>query len=325
MDSLKREEFLQILTRLSEFVDTFIDTGKFDEVADIYNTIYPFTLSGRFQNEASSMINYFFRSDQFIKRLMDAFTIWSKLNRNGIIKLTRAMRLYLIGPMMDLVITTADESLRGLFISVLSGMGSDVADEAAKRLNNERADVIRNMICLIRRCKGRKHTKEVRNFLSHKDRDVKIEALKTLIEFRTPDSLTYLKENLKSSDPALRERTIMLLGKYKLKEFVPYLLRQLEKRDIFGYKLSHKKVIVQSLARIGDPSSIETLKKVIQSKSLLFRSSLNELKIEIFRTLNNYPLHSIIPLAETGMKSKDKDISSISRRIIEDAGKYARD
>lgn len=325
LDSLKREEFLQILTRLSEFVDIFIDTGRFEEVADIYNAIYPFTLSGRFKDEASGMINYFFRSDQFKKRLMNAFTIWGKLNREGIIKITRAMRLYLIGPIVDLVITTEDDSLRGLFLSILSEMGSDVADEAVRRLDSERADVIRDMIYLIRRCDGRKYTKEVRNFLSHKDMDVKIEALKTLLDFRTPDSLTYLKEYLKSNDPDLRERAVILIGIYKLKQFVPYLSRQLEERDIFGYKLSYKKAIIHSLAQIGDPSSIEALIRVIQSKSLLFRSSLNELKTEIFRTLNKYPLRSIIPIAKIGIKSKNKDISSISRRILEDAGEHLRD
>lgn len=325
LDSLKREDFLQILTRLSEFVNLFIDTGRFEEVANIYNALYPHSLYGKFREEASSMIDYFFRTEHFIKRLIEAFKVWGKLNRDGILRLARSMRLYLIGPLIDAVATENDASLRELFVSILSEMGSDVADEAAKRLDNEKADVLRDMIYLIRKCRGIRYSKEVRKFLPHNDTEVVIEVLKTLLDFKTPDSVSRLKEYVKSKNPEIRDRAIMLAGKYRLKELLPYLLRQLEKRDIIGIESYYKKTIVQAVALIGDPSAIETLKKVYQTKSVLFRSYLEDLKVEIFRTLHKYPLDSVIPLAEAGLKSKNKEIALISKGILEKAGKDVRD
>lgn len=325
LDSIRHDELLSILTRLSELVNLFIDTGRFEEVANIYNTLYPHTLSGRFREEVSSMIDYFFRTEHFITRLIEAFKIWGKLNRDGILRLAKAMRLYLIGPLLDALTTEKDASLRELFVSILSEMGSDVADEAAKRIDNEKTEVLKEMIYLIRKCRGMRYTKEVRRFLSHNDVEVAIEVLKTLLDFKTPDSVAKLKEFVRSKDPELRDRAIMLAGKYRLKELLPYLLRQLEKRDIIGTESYYKKTIVQALAMIGDPSAIETLKKVYQTKSLLFRSYLEDLKAEIFRTLHKYPLDSVIPLAEIGLKSKNKEIALISKRILEKAGKDVRD
>lgn len=325
LDSIKREEFLNILTRLSELVNLFVDTGRFEEISNVHNTLYSHTLSGRFKEEASSMINYFFRTEHFIMRLIEAFKLWGRFNREGILKLVRSMRLYLIVPLMNTITTEKDASIRELFLSILSEMGQDVADEAAKRLNNENADVLRDMIYLIRKCRGMRHTKEVRKFLSHRDIEVVIEALKTLLDFKTPDSVIRLKEFVRSNNPELRDRAIMLAGKYRLKELLPYLLRQLEKRDIIGTESYYKKTIVQAVAMIGDPIAIETLKKVYQTKSVLFRSYLEDLKVEIFKTLHKYPLDSVIPLAELGLKSKNKEIASISKKILEKAGKDVRD
>lgn len=325
LDLLRQEELLKILTRLSKFVEAFVDTGRFDEVANVYNAVYVHSLSGRFREEASSMIEYFFRTGHFINRLVDALMAWGHLNKDGVTRLVRTMRLYLVHPIMDRIVAEDDPSKRKLFLSVLSGMGSDVAEEASKRLDNKRADVIRDMIYLLRKCGGKRYLKEVRRFLDHPDRDVAIEALKTLHDLDEPDFLTHLRRFLKGNDPYLREKAVILIGRYRLKEFVPYLLHQLERKDIFNFQLDLKKAIVHALAEIGDPSAIDALIRVYQSKSLLFGSHLEELKVEIFKGLSRYPLNSIIPLAEVGLRSKNKEIVTISKNIVAKVKKDVRD
>lgn len=81
-----REEFLQLLTRLSYFIQSFLDTGRFNEILEIYNAVYSASLTGPFKEEAASMIEFFFKSEQFISRLIDNFRLWGRLNREGVIK-----------------------------------------------------------------------------------------------------------------------------------------------------------------------------------------------------------------------------------------------
>jgi len=324
LDMIQREDFLQLLTRLSNFVDAFIETGRFEEVTDVYNTIYSLSLSGRFSEEASSMINYFFRSERFIDKLKWSLKTWGSLNLEGLSRLARAMRHYIAGLLMDILIEEDNPELRKVYIHILSGLGSVAADEAAKRLDDNRSGIIRDMIYLIRKSNGKRYINDIRKFTEHGDIDVAIEALNTLLEFKSQDSMVILKRFLMSENPEIRNRAVMLAGRYKLRELIPYLLRQLERRDIIGIDSHYKKTIIHALAEIGDPSAINTLIRIFRSKTLLFRSSLEDIKVEIFKTLNRYPLDAVIPLAEMGLRSKNREIVSLSKIILEKAGKYVR-
>lgn len=312
-----REEFLQLLTRLSGYVQSFLDTGRFNEILEIYNAVYSSSLTGQFREEAQSMIEYFFKSEQFISRLIESFRLWGRLNREGVIKFASVLRYYLIKPLIEQSIEEQDQAVRRFYLSILTRLGTDVADEAYLRLNDKRPEVLRDMIYLIRECGGKKYLKAIRNLARHEDRDVAMEAVRTLLHFRTPDSVSYLKLYLRSDNPDLRDRAVRLAGMYKIKEVVPYLLELLEKKDILGTESYYRISIVQALSEIGDPRAIDVLKKIYSSKTLFFWSNLEELKVEIFRTIHKYPFESIKELLRIGLNSKNKEIASISRRLLE--------
>jgi hypothetical protein len=318
-----REEFLLLLTRLSEFIQSFLDTGRFDEILEIYNAIYSYSLTGHYREEAASMIEYFFKSENFISRLIESFRLWGRLDKEGVLRLARVMKLYIIKPLIDIMIQERDMATRRFYLSILSRLGSDVADEAARRLNDRRPDVLRDMIYLIRECEGKKYIKQIRTLARHEDRDVAIEAVRTLLHFRTPDAVSHLKLYLRSENPDTRDRAVKLAGLYRVKETVPYLLELLEKKDLLGTESYYRIAIVQALAEIGDPRAIEVLKKIYTSKTLLFWSNLEELKVEIFRTIHKYPLESVRPLLELGRNSKNQEIAAISKRLLEGGTKDA--
>jgi len=37
-DYLKSEDYLTLITKLSEFMNVFVETGRFEEILDTYNT-----------------------------------------------------------------------------------------------------------------------------------------------------------------------------------------------------------------------------------------------------------------------------------------------
>ncbi len=312
-----REEFLQLLTRLSDFIQSFLDTGRFNEILEIYNAVYSTSLTGPFREEAASMIEFFFKSEQFISRLIDSFRLWGRLDREGVIKLAYVLRLYIIKPLIETVIQEQDQATRRFYLSILSRLGSDVADEASVRLGDKRAEVLKDMVYLIRECSGKKYLKSIRNLARHENADVALEAVRTLLHFKTPDALSYLKLYLRSDNPDIRDMAVKLAGTYRVKEVVPYLLELLEKKDILGTESYYKISVVQALAEIGDTRAVDILKKIYTSKTLLFWSNLEDLKVEIFRGIHKYPLENIRPLLELGLNSKNKEIASISKRLLE--------
>ena len=317
-ESIEREDHLQLLTKLSELVIVFLETGRFEDVLHIHNAIYSHMIEGKFKTEALSMVEYFFHSEQFISKLLEALKIWGRYSREPAFKLARVLRLYMTTPLLDALNEEKNSSQRKFFLSILIYMGKGILPESVKRLDDERWYVVRNMIYLIRECNGREHVKKIRVLIKHKNEKICLEALKTLLHFGTIDAFSYLKLFLTGKDPALKEQAIRLSGICRIKKAVPYLLEILEKHDLLGTDLNYKLLAVDALGKIGDPSAIDTLKKLYSSKHPLYRDAIIEgLRLEIIKSLNNYSPAQARPFLElAAATSKNEKIKALCQKLL---------
>ncbi len=320
VDTTGRDEYLALLTRLSEMSGDFLETGRFLEVSDIYNTLYAHALAGKYRAEAAGMLEFSFHSKDAIARMIDAFKLWGRFGREGVARLAGALKLHLADPLLDALAEEKDPSIRKFYLSVLTGFRSETLPEAVRKLNDGRWYVVRNMIYLIRECGGVKYANEIRPFAKHADKRISIEAVKTLLHFNVPGAFAYVRVYLYSKDLELRDQVVKLAGMYKVKAAVPYLLEILEKKDLFRTEWFHKTSVVKALGDIGDPRAVDTLIRLYQSWTMLYRSSMEELKVEIFRSLSNYPQALVRPLLDQGLASKNKEIRAISERLLKHKG-----
>jgi len=320
IESNSREEYQKLLSNLADMANGFIETGRFSEIEEIYKTVYSQSLTVKFRKEAAEMINGFFGSQIFLSRLIDAFKVWRRLSKDGIIELSLLLKNHVIPPFLDALSEEKDLSARRFFLDMLCQMGGDVAPEAVKRIDDDRWYVTRNMIYLVRECKGTEFIKRIRQFTKHQEERVVMEAVKTLLQFGTTDSASYVRFYVRNRAPRLREQAIRLAGIYKVKEAVPDLIALLEEKDLFGTKSIYKGSAVNALGEIGDPSVLKVFRKIYKSNALINRTELEKLKIEIFRSLHNYPFQEIKPLLEDGLKSRIGDIRVISDKLLKSSG-----
>ncbi len=315
-DYLKPEDYLTLITKLSEFMNVFIETGRFEEILDTYNTLVTHMLSGRFKNEASSIVDYFFHSEEFIAKLVEAFRLWGRRDRDGAFRLAKALRRTILVPLFDVLEEEKDAIMRKFLISMLEAIGSDVLPVAVKRLADSRWFVLRNMICIIRDCHGIHEIENVRKFLKHDHISVRTEALRTLLHFKTLDAIPQLRAWLQNEDQDVRTAAIRLAGIYRVKETVPDLIKFLEKRDLFGTEAYYKTDIVRTLGEIGDVRAVETLEKICHTRAIFFRSYLEGLKVEIYKSLENYPVESVRRLIDLGLGSRNEEIHTMSEKLL---------
>jgi hypothetical protein len=313
---IKLEDHLKLLTRLSELTDLFLETGRFEEVLHIHNTIYSHMLTGNFRDETSSMMEYFFHSEQFTSKLLEAFNIWGRDKREAALKLTRVLKHNLINPLFDALNEEERSSQRKFYLSILSQLGKDILQEAVKRLEDERWYVVRNMIYLIKECKGEEYTKKISPLTRHKNKKVCTEALKTLIHLGTPDAFSHLKLFLKGKVPELKEQAIKLCGAYRIKEAVSLLIEVLEKSDIRGSELHYKLLAVKSLGKIGDLKALDVLKKLFKAKSFMYRGASQEIKLEIIRSLKSYPFEQARPILELAHASGNEEVRTLAQKLL---------
>ena len=315
-DLITLEDYLTIIARLSDFVDIFIETGRFGEVLDMYNTLSTQVPDGKFRDEAANMVEQFFHSPEFISKLIDAFKVWGRKERDGAIRLAAALKHLTVTPLLDALVEEQDPSIRKFLISVLEAIGTDVVPHAAKRLNDSRWYVLRNMISLIRTCDGKKEVDKVRTFVKHRNVEVSMEALKTLLQFRTADAGLHLRSCLQSELVDVRTGAIRLAGNFRIRDAVPYLIKFVDKRDLLGTESFFKKDVLKALGEIGDSRAIDALLKIYQAKSLMYQGALEELKVEIFKNLNNYPFESAKKLIDLGLSSKNAEIRTLSEKCL---------
>lgn len=315
-DIVPRPMAMKIFGRLGELANDFIDTGRFEKTLLIYNTLYSHSLSGRFHHQAADTVAYFFKSAEFIRKFVTAVHTWGIQHRDGVSKLARAFRVEAAGPLLDAALQEPREDVRKFMIAVLSGMGADIVPEVNERFSRTEPDALRMLLFLIRKCGSEKDLAGARKLIGHRDSQVSSAALRTLLHFKTRDSYDILNQYLESRDDRVRHEAIGLAGDYRVKEAFSALVSILDRKDRFGTAWAEKTLAVRALGRIGNRECVPFLKDILQSKSLLNRARLDELKLEVFRSLKGYPPAAVEPLLKLGVWSDQPEIKAISAEIM---------
>ncbi|GAB4486544.1 MAG: hypothetical protein OHK006_14560 [Thermodesulfovibrionales bacterium] len=297
---VKHEDYLTMVTKLTEMVGVFLDTGRFEEVLEAYNALKSHNLARRFSVEASGAIDYYFHSPETIRQVVDAVRTWGRKDRDATVRLIKALRAPLTEPLLDQLAEEQDAAQRKFYLSVLVALGSDIQAYAVSRLNDSRWYVVRNMLYLVRECNCRSAVEPVRRLVKHENPQIALEAVRTLLVFKTPDAVPFLKTFLRSEHPDHRTRAVRLAGAQMVREAVPILTELLEKRDLLGTASIEKTEVVRALGSIGDPRAVQALMKIWKSHALFNRNLLVELKTEVFRNLDAYPVEAVRPLLEAG-------------------------
>jgi HEAT repeat protein len=105
-----------------------------------------------------------------------------------------------------------------------------------------------------------------------------------------------------------------------MKESVPDLLDILEKPDRLGSEQHFKPLAIQALGKIGDPGVLKTLKNLFTARSLLYKSAQRQLKLEIIRSLENYPSEHAKSILEVAMLSGDGQIRTAAQKVYSRIG-----
>jgi HEAT repeat protein len=173
------------------------------------------------------------------------------------------------------------------------------------------------MLFLLRECHGRSYASEVREFLGHEVPLVRLEAARTLLSFQAPGAEQAVVKLLSADNFQLQKGAVQLAGTYRIREALPYLVRLLREKDILGKKFLIKRSIIRSLGRIGHESVLNPLLHICRETSLIHKENYDKLKVDIYRTLHHYPVTAVKPFIDYGMKTNNKEITVLSRKLAE--------
>jgi HEAT repeat protein len=207
-----------------------------------------------------------------------------------------------------------DRARRRRLLDLLGAIGLAVVPDATLLLSDERWYVVRNMVLLLRTVGDRGSLEAVRRLALHTDLRVRLEAIKTLLEFKDERSRALLEAAINDADPALSEAAIELSGEYGIGEAREPLLVLLAGSDLRGRRRGARLKALRALADLGDTAVLPRLRHFFE-EPLLPLVAVEERRAA-FRSLEAYPAEARRCWIDIGLGSRDALIRSVCWRIF---------
>ncbi len=288
-EGLASEDREFILQNLKEQGVQFVETGQFGQILKILRTFEAITADSMNNDIVSGVLEYF-HSPDFIAVLIDTIKIMGRAAKEDVFMLCKCYGERILFPLMDALIDEESQTTRRFLISLIVSFGESAAGEAARRLENSRWYVVRNMLFILLDCGSDEYLKKARSCCEHQNVKVSFEAIKCLLKARDEHGVKALRKYLYSGDNDLKKKAVTLAGAYRVAGVVPDMIVMLRKKAMTGKDLEEKIPLVQALSQIGDTRAHDVLSNILQTKSLFFRSALEKLKSETVNALKNLSL-----------------------------------
>jgi hypothetical protein len=311
---ISQKEYLQFIEKLKEQTAQFIWTGQYVQVLQTIKLLRLNVEKKLFSDITSEALQYYY-TQQFFLAFVDSLKVMGRQARDEAWQFCKYYGEIIIPFLIDALINEDLQTFRSLIMGLIKQFGDTAVPEALKRLDDTRWFVKRNMLYLLTGCKNKEIIPYIRQYCQHENQKVSFEAIKCLLSLEDHYGIDVLKKYILSESKEEIEQGIAIASAFRITEMVPDLIQMLRKKGTNKTDLSQKIAIIQALGNIGDPGSLDAFREVVFSERLFFKGGLENLKVEIFRTLKNYPYKDIEDIIQVGLKSRNEYIKSESLRL----------
>jgi hypothetical protein len=204
----------------------------------------------------------------------------------------------------------------GLLSGIITHFRKEALSEARKRLRDTRTLFVRNLIVMLRVLNATEVENSLKQLLEHSNIEIQMEALATLLQFKSELAVPALKKLVRSNQANISSKAIFLSGKYKVKDMVPMLTSMLKIFILFKADIKINEEIITALGQIADPGTIPVLEKLIHRTPLFHSKEIAKLKLLAYQSLSGYSYNDTKELLTKGSKGKNTEIKNICQQII---------
>jgi hypothetical protein len=312
-ETVSEEEYQSFVNIIKGQTEQLLWIGQYGQILDTLKVIELNKALHKFTDINSRALQYY-HSSEFISLLIDSFRILGRNKRKVVSMICEYYDKKIIPYLIDALIEETSQIIRRFLMEIIKQFGSKVIPEATKRLNDDRWFVQRNMLYILSETDSKEVAAYIKPFCKNENSKVRVAAIKCLLNAGDTYAVEIIREYLKSDQDNF-EQAIALSGSFRIKEVVGDLILILTKQERSGTDLLNKIPVVRALGDIGDPRALDAFRLIISSNSLLFRKILEQLKEEVYKTLNKFNYESVKDLVEAGLKSRNAFIREESLRL----------
>jgi len=281
-DPAERESLAQ---NLGDMCSYLLQTGDYHQLLGIMEQTSSPTLPASFRE----LLRDRFSNRDFLEEILNGLTTWGKSRFDDIRLLIEKIGPPFIEPLLDILATEENMSLRRFMIDRLLEFGPAAKEPVLARLEGQPWYYLRNLLIILRSLEDPEIIPHIRPLVMHKNAKVRQDALRTLLSYNDPIAERQILRDLDSGDKETRLAAINLAEKSHSPDVFRKLVAIVAKSGLSPLDLELKCAAVQSLKEIGDAEALPELLKVLDSANLIRAKALGRLKLEIVRSLEGYP------------------------------------
>jgi HEAT repeat protein len=298
-----------VLSRLEQLVQGALSRGSLDEAA--------FAIQGMARLATDETVPEPTRVAMRgqLDRLAGAETLSVLAASLGATSGPAAVRLVrLLGPsairsLLQVLVEEKVRVRRRRVFDLLSALGTDVVPEATPWLMDPNWYVVRNIVALLRTVGDRSSLPSVRRLTGHADLRVRLEALRSLLEFDPTVGHGYLLSAIADRDPRVATAAVELAGQRGGATMVEPLLGVLTSWDPWGRRRGVRLAALEALGRMGRPEALPRLARFFRERWVPF-PSLAERRAA-YESLEGYPSDARTEFVMRGLRARDHEIRAV--------------
>lgn len=297
-----------LTVHLQPFVQHFIAIGDFAALIDLHRQLADG--EGFVRNNQDGI----FARHGFVREIIGSIPLWPKEKRQDIFHLMRIIGPPFVPLLLEQLAEEPDRALRQQYLALLAEMGPDIRPEVVARLSDERWQLVRNLVLLLRGLQDPQVVTLLEPLFRHPHESVRQEVLKTAFFFQDQHADLALLQELEGNG-ALAPLWAIGLARYSRDARVrERLLQLLQLAPLTKAGLSVRLAAVTALAQLGRPEALPELEQLLCGFSVRHPRRYRILQRKILESLTKYPLHAVLPIYRRLAGRLRPDLAELRRR-----------
>ena len=257
----------------------------------------------------------FFATPAFVEEVLCGLVFWGKAKQAQIEALISTVGKPFVEALLERLGSEDNMSLRRLYMNALIAIGPRVVPAVLERLRDERWFFVRNLVVLLRELRSPEVLPALKRLCAHAHPKVRQETLRTFLTYDGQEARQLLMRELENPDPQRRLEGVRMARGLGGEAILRKLTAMLLDSSAGDYEL--KGELVAALAESGQPQALPALEQLLASRSLRHPILHRKFRIEIIRSLRNYPPRAVRPLLEKYSRSGQSGISEAAGSLLE--------
>lgn len=305
------EDTGNLIGNLSDMCGYFLETGDYAQVLKILSQ----AADPRLPAELRLNLKDAFSRREFLDEILSGLSIWGKPKYDQVSLLIQVIGRPFIDPLLDRLTDEENMSLRRFMMDRVLAFGEAAVPALAARLDDQRWYVLRNVVVMLRTLAPGREAERLRPLLRNPHPKVRLEVLKSLLLCRDPLAQRMLARDLEAEDPETRLQALALVDRHTPPEVLHKLLALLNSGGFSAAECDLKTACIRALAETGNPAALPELTRLLATRSLLAAKALLRLKLDIVRSLAQYPPEAAIPVLEPLTKNNN-ELAALANTVL---------